>query len=57
MSDKDVKKREVYEKLKRNLKNVRFTELGKAAELFGGLGVRVGKVVTLYMLMKASGKF
>ena len=35
MSDKDVKKREIYEKLKRNPKNVRFTELGKAAELFG----------------------
>jgi predicted RNA binding protein YcfA (HicA-like mRNA interferase family) len=29
------KKREVYERLKRNPKNVRFTELCKAAELFG----------------------
>ena len=32
MSDK---KREIYERLKRNPKNVRFTELCKAAELFG----------------------
>ncbi len=29
------KKKEVYERLKRNPKNVRFTELCKAAELFG----------------------
>ncbi len=29
------KKREVYERLKRNPKNVKFTELCKAAELFG----------------------
>jgi len=32
MSDK---KKEIYERLKRNPKNVRFTELCKAAELFG----------------------
>jgi len=29
------KKREIYEKLKSNPKNVRFTDLCKAAELFG----------------------
>ncbi len=29
------KRKEVYERLKKNLKNVRFTELCKAAELFG----------------------
>ena len=36
MNDKDIrKKKEIYERLKRNLKNVRFADLCKAAEAFG----------------------
>lgn len=37
-----TKKKEIYEKLKSNPKNVRFKELCKAAELFG-FGFRGGK--------------
>lgn len=35
MIDMESKKRKIYEELKKNPKNVRFTDLCKAAELFG----------------------